>query len=235
MKFSEALAEQPEKKKAKPPAKGKTSLLNVEKAKAELAHYRAEIDKMIKAAEAHEVKDDPTDKLAVDMAGQAKRLHNRIEALRKELVDEPNQFVKAVNNLAKEYTTPLKKVENELKRKSGTYKYQKELERKEAERKAREEAEKLQKKLDEQAKEKGVEAPTVPTPVMPKEDSVTRGETGATSHIRKQWKAEIEDEAKVPREYCIPSQKLINEAIKAGVREIPGVKIFEDISSVIRT
>lgn len=232
MKFSEALNDKPEEE-APPPAAVKP--LDVEAVKKQLEPYKAEIDKMVDLARAHEVADDDADKQAVAMAGEAKKLHNRIEGLRKDIVADPNQFVRAVNNLAKEYNKPLKEIENDLKRKSGHYKYQKEQERREQERKAQEEAAKLQAKLVKEAKKKKTEPVIVPIPVMPKQDTVTRAETGASSHIRKQWKGEIEEPEKVPREYCQPSQQLINQAVKQGIREIPGVKIFEDISSVIRT
>jgi len=232
MRFSEALDSEP-KKKAPPPAV--IEPLDVEAAKEQLKPYKAKIDEMVEMAKAHEVADDESDKQAVAMAGEAKKLFNRIEGLRKDIVEDPNQFVRSVNNLAKEYNKPLKEIENDLKRKSGHYKYKKEQERREQERKAQEEAAKLQAKLDKEAKKKKIEPVVVPVPVMPKQDSVTRAETGASSHIRKQWKGEIVEPEKVPREYCVPSQQLINQAVKQGIREIPGVKIWEDISSVIRT
>jgi hypothetical protein len=42
------------------------------------------------------------------------------------------------------------------------------------------------------------------------------------------WTYEIVDEQKVPRVFCTPDSKKINEAIKAGVRLIDGLKIFEN-------
>lgn len=42
------------------------------------------------------------------------------------------------------------------------------------------------------------------------------------------WKYEIEDETQVPLAYCSPDSAKINAAIKAGVREIPGVRVYED-------
>ncbi len=45
--------------------------------------------------------------------------------------------------------------------------------------------------------------------------------------IKTYTKFEIVDSNKVPREYCEPSEKLINEAKKAGVVSIPGVKFYQ--------
>ncbi len=40
------------------------------------------------------------------------------------------------------------------------------------------------------------------------------------------WHYEIVDPTRVPREYCEPAPGLLNAAVRAGKREIPGVKIF---------
>ena len=119
------------------------------------------------------------------------------------------------------------------------------LAREEAQRKAEEEArarqatqaeiEAAKAKAAEESKQHEIEAPTVLSPVMPKAETVARAETGATSHVRKQWKGEVITPDEVPREYCSPDSRKIRDAVNAGIRSIPGVRIFEDIQSVIRT
>lgn len=42
---------------------------------------------------------------------------------------------------------------------------------------------------------------------------------------RKRWVAEVVDESRVPRKYLVVDQRLINAAVRDGVREIAGVKI----------
>ena len=42
------------------------------------------------------------------------------------------------------------------------------------------------------------------------------------------WTFEIEAEAEIPREYCTPDSVKIRAAVKAGVRDIAGVRIFQD-------
>jgi hypothetical protein len=54
--------------------------------------------------------------------------------------------------------------------------------------------------------------------------------SGSASAV-KRWTGVVEDESLVPREYLIVDQKAINAAVKAGVREIPGVKI-EQVSGL---
>ena len=42
------------------------------------------------------------------------------------------------------------------------------------------------------------------------------------------WKYEIVDENAIPREYCIPSPGKLTDAVRLGVREIPGVRIYQE-------
>lgn len=51
-------------------------------------------------------------------------------------------------------------------------------------------------------------------------------EDGKLSKVRK-WTWELEDEAVVPKEYLALDAKKIDDAVKQGVRNIPGIKIFE--------
>ena len=50
------------------------------------------------------------------------------------------------------------------------------------------------------------------------------------SAVKHDWDFEIMNPNNVPREYCVPSEALIRSAVKkGGARDIPGVRIFEDI------
>ncbi len=51
-------------------------------------------------------------------------------------------------------------------------------------------------------------------------------EDGKLSKVKK-WTWELEDEAAVPRKYLALDAKKIDDAVKQGVRNIPGIKIFE--------
>lgn len=46
--------------------------------------------------------------------------------------------------------------------------------------------------------------------------------------IRTYWKFEVINPQEVPREYCSPSDVLINQAIKNGITEIKGLKIYQE-------
>jgi hypothetical protein len=53
-------------------------------------------------------------------------------------------------------------------------------------------------------------------------------------NIRKTWTYEIIESELVPREFCEPSKSLIDSAIKNGIREIKGLKIYEKETIVSR-
>ena len=220
------------KPKTQLPAK---NILDLEKAKKEFAPYQTAIANMQDQAVALEIINQETAQAAVALGGEAKKLAKKITAQAKAIVEEPEGFVKSVKAFAKMFTDPLTKVETTLKRKHEDYAYKVELDRRKAEQIAQEEAKKLQERLDQEAKEKGVAPVTVTAPVVPKQETVTRTETGTSAFIRTEWKGEIQDPDVVPREFCSPDQKKINDAVKAGLRDIPGVKIFEKPISVFRT
>jgi DNA repair exonuclease SbcCD ATPase subunit len=208
--------------------------LDLEAAKRRFAHVHAEISKMEQQAEQAVVKDEQTLKGTVSFAGQVKALKNKIEKQRKEIIEEPNKFVKAVNSFCKDFTGKLSGIEQTLKQKIGEYQYRLEMARREAERKAREEAQRLQEELNKEAEEKGIEPVKVGTPVIPKKEGVVRTETGTSSHIRKKWKVEVIDEDKVERKYCSPDKRKLQQAVDAGVRKIEGCRIFEEVITVIK-
>lgn len=99
-----------------------------------------------------------------------------------------------------------------------------------AEARAKREAEEMEaakRKAEEEAKSREVIAPIVPDIAIPKSESVVRTESGAASFQAKRWVCEIVDESLIPRSYCSPDQKKLNEAVKAGIRNIEGCSIRE--------
>jgi hypothetical protein len=59
-------------------------------------------------------------------------------------------------------------------------------------------------------------------------------ETAKVKGITKRWTFEITDPSLVTREYLVVDEKKIREAVSAGTRSIPGVRIYEDTSLTIR-
>lgn len=68
----------------------------------------------------------------------------------------------------------------------------------------------------------------------PAELSRSRGDLGAVASLRRTWRYDLLDIAAVPREYLYLDPSRVNAAIKAGVRDVPGLRIFEHTETVVR-
>lgn len=207
--------------------------LNMDIARDKLKLYSTGVDKLVDQARAFRIDSEETQKGAVAFLGQIKTAAKGLEKKRDEIVDEPNSFVKAVRGLVKSFTDKLADAEISLKDKVLTYNRTLELKRQEQEALARKETEKLQKKLDKGAEKKGLDPVQLPTPIIPKTAPVTRTETG-TAFTKKLWTFKILDETQIPREYLVASDTKIRDAIKGGIRDIPGLEIFEQESLTVR-
>lgn len=200
------------------------------------AVYDDQINKMVDVAEDHQVTDQASEVKAVEMAGSVKSWLKRLDEERRNIISEPDGFTRGVNGLCRTFKARLSEIEGGLKKKIGDFQWKKEIERRKRERLAREEQEKLQRKIAAEAKKAKVDPPPPPPPPpVEKKETVTRTESGASAHIRTEWKmTEIIDFAKVPDEYKALDAKQVNAAIKAGVRNIPGLTIKEIPITVLR-
>lgn len=94
--------------------------------------------------------------------------------------------------------------------------------------KAKAEIEKKERELAE-LKELEMRQEMAPAMVEPPKKT-TRTVNGARATFKQRWTFEIVDPVNVPREYLTVNEKAIREAINEGVREIHGVRIFQDLS-----
>lgn len=270
--------------------------LNLPVAKARFSDFQQAVARIRLQAQAVEVVDDGTLKSAVALGSEAKKISRTIETRRKEIIADPQEFIKNVNSFCKLLTDPLAEAESAIKRHVSMYQSRIELERRkqeeaarraalelqeklkreaeEANRKAREEAvrkaeeetrermakeaaerakreaetaaeagerakreaaelEAARKKAEAEAKAAEIEAPVVLPPVIPKQESVTRTESGA-AYQRKSWEFEVVSLEEIPREYLILDEKRVRDSIRMGVREIPGIRIFETTKTILR-
>jgi hypothetical protein len=201
---------------------------DVETAKREFEPYRHRIEEMKRDASAFEVVDAGTNDLAVTMMGQARRLSKAISDLKDQKLKPHNEFRTNLISFAKVFSTPLEDVVKTLKGKTEHFAYQEILKQRAREKAEREAAEARQKALDAEAAAAGVETVILPQiPVDQERQVKTRTETGSSLSITLAWQGTVIDDALVPKEYCSPDQKKIDQAIQSGVREIPGVEIKE--------
>lgn len=210
------------------------SIMRVDIAKERFKIEIARLDLSIKEAEEIAVVDDQTHKLAISKAGELKKLVKAFEERRKEVIGPADTFVREVNKFCKIIKDRAQAALSVYNQKVSTYSAKLEAERREREAKQKSEAEALQRKLDEEAEKGGYEAPKVEIAPI-KQETVTRTEDGISAHTRKVWAFEVEDFSKVPDGYKMIDERKINADIRAGILEIPGLRIFQKETTIFRT
>lgn len=177
-----------------------------------------------------------------------KRINNLFKTLQDPLLSNEAMIKKERGNFAlQEY---LKRRQRESAEREERRRLQAKLEaeaqaqREEADRKAREAAEKLKSKQDEATRAaleqeiaEETAAANAPTPqvapIVSEKPEVVRTAHG-TSYTKFKWVCEIVEPDLVPRTYCEPHQKHLDDAVKGGVRNIPGCVIKEVAIPVTR-
>jgi len=188
--------------------------------------------------------------LATDDLKRIKAKAKELEELRKSLTRPLDESKHRIMNFFRRPLELLSKAEGIVKQAMLTFQREEERKRQEKEARlrelARKEEEKKRKQLEEKAKKaeaKGdiekaeelrqqAEIVNIPTPIVPTE--TTRIEGIKTRTI---WRAEVVDINKLPREYMIPNQKMLQQFAQAtkGKIPIPGVKFYEEKIIVANT
>ena len=210
--------------------------LAITQAKQSLSSFIETSKVLLNKAESIEILDKPEYEEGAKLFAQIKSFRKAIDVQRKELIKLPYDYVKRVNAFAKEISKPLDNAETIIKQKLIDYEAKKELERREQEKRAEEERKRLQEQLNKEAQEKGVEAVILPEVMFPKEEkNIVHTESGDTVYTRTVWDFEIVDFAQVPDEYKVIDEKKVRQAInRLGIRDIPGLKIFQKKTIVKR-
>lgn len=165
----------------------------------------------------------------------------KVEELCRPLKDvkaEADEIQRRIKSYADEIHQPLGAASMELQKKIIAYhdvlKAEAERARKVHEEMVREQLEKARKeeearkKAEEEAKSKGEEiqvAEPVEPPVFVAPPVIQPPKVKGLTVI---WKYEITDPDAIPRTYLTPDLAKINAAVKGGLREIPGVRIFSE-------
>jgi hypothetical protein len=165
-----------------------------------------------------EIKDEDAARQGAEFLTQIKtaidELENRRKFFTKPLYDQQRN----INSLFKTYREPLDEMDKILRVKiAGWNKLQKQ--------KQEEEVKKLVAETG-----AGVEEVTDMLTV----DKTIRA-SGGTVRTRKVLKWEITDKTKIPSKYFVFDPKLVTRDVKAGITEIPGINIYEDEETVVRT
>ncbi len=182
---------------------------------------------------------------AGDLLKLLKGARNYLDARRKHYVANPTRAIKAVNGFFKtQYFDPIDAAERSIKGLMGPWYAEHERKRQEEARRAALEAERQALEaaaaLEEQGQQAAADAivdqgiKTAEAEEKAAERTPVHGDHGSTTSARRQWKWRLVDLEQVPREFLTVDKVLVQEAIKTGAREIPGLEIYEDVQIAIR-
>ena len=238
MKFDEMLNKG--KKEKKPEAPPMTALVvgdgenKVEQAQGRAEIYREKLQELYDAAEVLEVDSAEKNEAIADLGLKSSKLVKDLTKERKRLIEPENTRVRAINKVFKPLTEISDKMRKLCAKKFGDYQHRVQLEERKREKAAAEAHKKLQKELDAEAERAGVEKVEAAPIVVPKAEPITRTQTGSAS-LRKHWTWKEVDFSKVPDEYKMLDKVKINKQVRAGIRIIGGLEIFEETRGTFRT
>ncbi len=152
-----------------------------------------------------------------------------LEAQRVFLVKPLNDHVKDINAKFKEWVAPLDEADSVVRRKMLDFQREQEVLRVQEQEALRVEAQRLEHSSPDVLAPEPEEMPDLPVV------SRTVATQGGSTSVRKTWVYEMIDEAAVPREYLIIDEGVITLAIRDGVREIPGIRIYQKESLAVRS
>jgi len=181
--------------------------------KSELQVLEKEISPLVKKAGSYEINSvEAVDDASVFLR-KVKDAENNIEAKRKEFTEPINQSLKAINETFRQMRAPLEQARALLTNKILTWK------RAETDRLAKEEA---RRRAIQEAHEKA--GHEVSAPVVLERPEARIGNT----QTRKIWTFSVEDFSRVPDQYKFVNQTAVHAAIRNGIRDISGIKIYQD-------
>lgn len=163
-----------------------------------------------------------------------RKAREEAEALQRKLQAEADEANRKAREEARKRAEEEARIKREKEEAEARERGAKEAELKAIAEKAERDRLEALRKAEEEAKANAVEAPVVAAPVVQEAPKVTRTEAGSASQ-RKVWTFEIEHPEAVPREYLTVDEKKIRDAVRMGVREIAGVRIFEESKTVFRS
>lgn len=150
-----------------------------------------------------------------------------LEEQRKFFVAPLNQQVTAINSRFRTYSLPLDCADSVLRKKVLAYRQEQERKRREEEERLRKLAEKEQAKLEKKAERKGEPAPPPIIPLHFDGPVKTVQADYGTASVKQVWTWELVDAKQVPSEYLMVDEKKISAVVKAGIRNILGVRIYQ--------
>ena len=175
---------------------------------------------LLKQADSYIIQSTQDVDLASEFLRKLKDAENMIEAKRLEFTAPINKSLKAINETFKKLSRPLKEARESLSGRILDWR------RAENDRLAKEEE--RRRKIQEAHERAGHE---VKAPIVLERPEAKIGNT----QIRKDWTYEVIDFSKIEDRFKIENAVAINQAIRDGLRDAPGLRIYQkETLSIIR-
>jgi hypothetical protein len=177
--------------------------------------------------------DNDTDvRVATNDLSTIAKLKKALEEKRKEYIGPINEHLKFINDAFKTITGPLEEADQITRRKILDYRA--------AEQKKADEIAEINRLRVEAAQREAqlsgtgeISEPVVVIETPPPPVTTIRADVG-TLGTMKIWKWEVTDITKVPAEYLIVDGARLTRVVKAGVRDIPGIRIYSEDTLTVR-
>lgn len=206
--------------------KQKSMTVAIETPESKIAEISKEVAKVEDVATHITIKSQKDVVSATEFLGGVKSRLKRIEELRKFFVAPLKEQAKKIDAMFGEQAAPLEQIETKVKRAIADYTLeQNRLAAKEEERLA-----KLRAAQDERREAKGLAPVAAPLPTVARPEATTKAD-GASATAMIVWKYEVVDINEVPRNLlrCEVKHASVQALIDTGVREIAGLRIYEDV------
>lgn len=185
------------------------------------------------------VDSEDTQKDVTELVLNVDKFSKAVDKWRKDKVGPFNEFVKEINGECKYFTDIANNISIEGRRKLKVYSDKIVQERKrlaDEERKRQEEEQRRIKaefedaelrKMEQDATYVPEECPEMVVVDVPQGTKTVRTAAGATTIVSR-WTFEVTDINLVPRRLLVLNDRAVKDAIKAGTREIPGLRIYTE-------
>lgn len=223
----------------------------------EETQIRASVGELVSASKDVAIMTHADLSAATDLVKAIKQRAKEAEDARTKITKPINDGLREINSRFKAMMQPLLDAEAEVKRKMVRFQEAEERRaREEAARKEAERQEQLRREQEEADRRRAAEAqeaadPTLdrpdmpqieqepvyvppPAPIQPEIRKTTYGQSGAAFTAKKVWDYELVDLAQVPVQFLSLDSTKVNQAVKAGLRDIPGLRIFEKTVASVR-
>jgi malate synthase len=188
----------------------------------EIQTIQSSSNAFIEMANAHMVLDQEQADKANDILKTITNGLKQIEDKRKSFTAPLNQSLKEINATFKQIVEPIENAKSALTKRLMQWRSQEQERIRQEQEKARKEEERRL-KIQEAHAAKGHNCKETITPVLaPMPFSVND-----TTKTQLRWTYEVVDVSQVPLQYMIIDGPEITKAVREGVRDIPGVKIFQ--------